>query len=353
MTSRTKRVTIRDIAKELGVTAMTVSRALNDKPDISPETKQRVIETAKRLEYVQSALGRGLASGYTKAIGCVVTTLTDPFIGRIVEGIEDIAREAGFALIVTTSQPDPARQISAINTLSAYRVAGIIVLCSRVQPDYLTELVKLDTHIVLINSELSSEQSNLAENSVRINDVYAAKSAVSHLIELGHVRIAHLKVADGSTSGQARWAGYKQTLAEHGLAYDPALTIETESSEQGGAEATRKLLDLEPRPTAIFCYADQIAVGALATLRQAGLDVPHDMSVVGIDDIAIASWVSPPLTTVRQPTRRMGRMAMKMVLRQLEGKPPLGDIVMPGELIIRESSGPPSTTPTGIVRAAK
>ena len=344
MARRANRVTIRDIAKELGITAMTVSRALNNKPDISPETKQRVIETAKRLEYVQSALGRGLASGYAKAIGCVVTTLTDPFVGRVLEGIEELAREAGFALIVTTSQPDPERQMSAINTLSAYRVAGIIVLCSRVQPAYLAELMKLDAHIVLINSELSSQQSNLAKNSIRIDDACAAKSAVSHLIELGHRRIAHLTVADGSASSQARWAGYKQTLEEHGLEYDPTLTIETESSEHGGAEATRKLLGLKPRPTAIFCYEDQIAVGALAALRQAGLKVPHEISVVGIDDIAIAAWVSPPLTTVRQSTRKMGRMAMKMVLRQLEGKSALGDIVTPGELIIRESSAPPPAT---------
>ena len=341
MARRVNRVTIRDIAQELGITAMTVSRALNNKSDISPETKQRVIETAKRLGYVQSALGRGLASGYTKAVGCVVTSLTDPFVGRILEGIEGLARDRGFALIVTASQPDPERQMSAINTLSAYRVAGIIVLCSRVRPAYLAELMKLDTHIVLINSELSSQQSNSAKNSIRIDDIGAAKSAVSHLIELGHRRIAHLTVADGSASSQSRWAGYKQTLEEHGLECDPALTIETESSEFGGAEATRKVLGLQPRPTAIFCYEDQIAVGALAALRQAGLKVPQEMSVVGIDDIAMAAWVSPPLTTVQQPTHKMGQMAVKMVLRQLEGKSALGDIVTPGELIIRESSAPP------------
>jgi DNA-binding LacI/PurR family transcriptional regulator len=339
---KSKRITIRDIAQELGVTPMTVSRALNDRPDISPETKQKVIETARRLEYVQSALGRGLASGYAKAVGCVVTTLTDPFVGRILEGIETLAQEAGFAMIVTTSQPDSERQAAAIDTFSAYRVGGIIVMCSRVQQLYMPQLVKLKSPLVLINSE----EARPGASSIRIDNVHVAKLAVSHLIELGHRRIAHIKVRDGAASGYERWLGYKQTLEAHDLVCNPALTVETENSEEGGAGAATDILNLKPRPTAIFCYNDRTAVGALTAIRRAGLSAPQDISVAGIDNSQFAAWVSPALTTVRQPARQMGRMAMAMVLERLAGQGQVEDIVLPGELIVRESTAlPPVAVP--------
>lgn len=338
MRRKFNRVTIRDIAQELGITAMTVSRALNNKPDISPETKERVIETARRLQYVQSALGQGLASGYARAVGCVVTTLADPFAGRILEGIESVAREAGFALIVVTSQADPERQrMTIVDTFNAYRVGGIVVMCSHFQQQYFSDLIKLKSPIVLINSEGATA----GANSVRIDEIHVARLAVTHLVELGHRRIAHLKVAADVISGQARWVGYRQTLIDHGLPCDDTWTIETENSEVGGAAATRQLLELDPRPTAIFCYNDRTAVGALAALRQAGVNVPAAMSVVGVDNTPVAEWVTPPLTTVRQPARQMGRLAMERILQILRGESEMKDIVLPGELIIRESTAPP------------
>ncbi|GIK37293.1 MAG: LacI family transcriptional regulator [Chloroflexota bacterium] len=338
MRRKFNRITIRDIAQELGITAMTVSRALNNKPDISPETKERVIETARRLQYVQSALGQGLASGYARAVGCVVTTLADPFAGRILEGIESVAREAGFALIVVTSQADPERQrMTIVDTFNAYRVGGIIVMCSHFQQQYFSDLIKLKSPIVLINSEGATA----GANSVRIDEIHVARLAVTHLVELGHRRIAHLKVAADVISGQARWVGYRQTLIDHGLPCDDTWTIETENSEAGGAAATRQLLELDPRPTAIFCYNDRTAVGALAALRQAGVNVPAAMSVVGVDNTPVAEWVTPPLTTVRQPARQMGRLAMERILHILRGDGEMKDIVLPGELIIRESTAPP------------
>lgn len=344
MGRKSKRITIKDIAKELGVTPMTVSRALNNRPDISPEMKARVMATAKRLGYVQSALGRGLASGYAKAIGCVVTTLTDPFVGRILEGIETVAQEAGFAMIVTTSQPDPDRQAAAIDTFNAYRVGGIIVMCSRVQELYMSQLVKLNSPIVLINSEEASYDTN----SVRVENLDMAQLAVNHLIELGHRQIAHIKVDDGSASSHQRWLGYKQTLEAHGLAVDPALTVPGENSEEGGAEAARQLLKVTPHPTAIFCYNDPTAVGALSAVQQAGLETPGDVSVVGIDNAPISAWMTPSLTTVRQPARQMGRIAMELVLKRLDGTSDVEDIVLPGELIVRQSTAPP---PAGQITA--
>jgi DNA-binding LacI/PurR family transcriptional regulator len=151
-----------------------------------------------------------------------------------------------------------------------------------------------------------------------------------------------LKVAADVVSGQARWVGYKRTLAEHGLPYDERLTVETENSEAGGATATCQLLELDPRPTAIFCYNDRTAVGALARLHQTGVKVPEEMSVVGVDNTPLAEWVAPPLTTVRQPARQMGRMAMEIILTILGGKTEINDVILPGELIIRKSTAPPT-----------
>ncbi len=332
------RITVKDIARELGITAMTVSRALNDRPDISLETKQKVMKTAERLGYVQSALGRGLASGFAKAVGCIPTTLTDPFMGRILEGIEERAQEDGFALIITTSQPNPHRQLAAINTFRAYRVAGVIVMCSRVEKLYLANLAGLKTPIIVINDESSS----LHAHSVRVDDRKVAQLAVSHLAELGHRRIAHITVADEMASGRVRCEGYRQTLAEYGLDYEPALVMSTDNSEDGGAKAARELLALPFRPTAVFCYNDRTAIGALAAFQQAGLTLPQDMSVVGVDNTQAAAWVSPSLTTVRQPARQMGRMAMEMVLELLAEEAARKEVIIPGELIVRHSSAPPA-----------
>lgn len=332
------RITVRDIARELGITAMTVSRALNDRPDISVETKQKVVETAQRLGYVQSALGRGLASGFAKAVGCIPTTLTDPFMGRILEGIEERAQEDGFALIITTSQPEPQRQLAAINMFGAYRVAGVIVMCSRVEKLYLANLAGLNTPVIVVNDESSSPHAH----SVRVDDRTVAQLAVSHLLDLGHRRIAHITVADEMASGRIRFEGYRQTLSEFGLSYEPAFVVYTDNSEEGGAKAARQLLTLQSGPTAVFCYNDRTAIGALAAFQQAGLTLPQDMSVVGVDNTQAAAWVSPSLTTVRQPARQMGRVAMEMVLELLAEQTGRKEVIIPGELIVRHSSAPPA-----------
>lgn len=335
------RVTMKDIAQELGVTVTTVSRALNDKPDISPETKGLVLQTARRMGYVQSALGRDLASGYMKAIGCVVTTIADPYLERVLEGIENSAQEAGYAVIIATSQADPDREATIIDMLLGYRVAGIVSTSSWITQSHLSKLTDLNVPIVLVNSEEPSPQTT----SIRIDDSQVAKLATEHLIKLGHRRIAHITVPDRSVSSRARLAGYERSLEGHGIAYDPALVIETDESEHGGAEALQRLLQVEPRPepqpSAVFCYNDQMAIGALAASHRVGLRVPEDISVVGVDDIAVSAWLEPSLTTVRQPLRRMGHMAMEMMLNLLDDRSKVKDVMIPGELVVRESTAPP------------
>ena len=340
MPRRPSRVTMKDIARELNVTVTTVSRALDDKPDIAPATKRRVLDAARRSGYVKSALGRGLATGYVRAVGCVLTAFTDPFVGCVLEGIEDVAREAGFALIIASSQASEEHEIKAIDDFDAYKVAAIIVLGSRVQQLHMARLMSLRSPTVLINSEDLRSYAR----SVRIDHVAAAKKAVAHLVALGHRRIAHISVAEESTTQSQRYLGYRQALEEQGLSYDPTLCVRVEDSERGGAEGARALLQLELRPTALSCFDDRIAIGAISALNQAGLSVPHDMSVIGIDDIPVAAWLSPPLTTVRQPLRETGQKAMEMALRLLAGEE-TGEIVLESELIVRGSTAaPPDNT---------
>ena len=338
MVRSTKHPTLTDIARELNVTLTTVSRALNDKPDISPETKQRVIEVARRLGYVQNALGRGLVAGYVKAVGCVLKTTADPFVVRVLEGIEQLAQEQGFAVFIGTSQLDMQRELALLDMFGAYRVAGVVVISSREGQLYLPGHTRLRSPIVLINREVPDSDIT----SIRIDDAQATRLALTHLLDLGHRRIAHITLPDEIPSSRARRAAYKQILEEHGIQYDPACVVETEESESGGFAAAQHLQAVRPMPTAIFCYNDQTALGALAGLRQSKLRVPDDVSVVGIDDVIMAEWVSPPLTTVRQPAREMGRMAMTMILKLLAGEPlEETNYVVPGNLIVRESTAVP------------
>lgn len=200
---------------------------------------------------------------------------------------------------------------------------------------------------------VSSDELSAGAKSVRVDNHAGARLAVSHLIELGHRRIAHISVRrhpsqDRSLSAgqltlesQQRYAGYQKTLADHGLIFDPARVVAVGDDEMGGLDGARQLLDIKPRPTAIFCFSDRVALGAISAINQAGLRVPHDISVVGFDDLPVAGWVSPPLTTVRQPLRAMGRAAMEMVFGMLADHSCPDEEVFPCELVVRGSTASP------------
>jgi len=328
--------TMRDIAQELGVTITTVSRALNGKPDVSDETRSRVLETAERVGYIHSALGRGLAAGYINAVGCIVTSVTDPFAAGILDGVEAAAQDAGLAVLIATSHGDPDKELFAVNTLRSFRVAGIISTSSQLAIPQLERLRQANSPMVLINTEATE----LMAGSIQIDNDAAACSAVSHLYQLGHRCIAHISCSDGSASSIARHRGYSAALAAHGLDYDPALVVSCEDSVQGGERVVADLFGSGARPTAIFCYNDRIAIGALSGLRQAGIGVPEDVSIIGVDDIEMATWVIPSLTTIRQSSHAMGAAAMKMMLQMRAGTADVMDIVIPSELIERESTAP-------------
>jgi DNA-binding LacI/PurR family transcriptional regulator len=325
---------IKDIARLAGVSHCTVSRALHHSPLISPKTAERIREIAKRSGYVPNAVARSLVSRSTHTVGVVVTTIADPFIGEVVEGIELTANEHGYSVILANSNADPEREMKVVDGFSQRRVDGILVAASRVGALHDKRLAGANVPIVLINNQHPGDFAH----SVGIDNVAASRELVRHLLDLGHRRIAYIGDRLGYQSDAERFAGYRAMLKLARQKVAPELVIRGDGKPEEGERAAMQLLQLPEPPTAIFCYNDMTALGALRAAGTCGLRVPDDVSIAGFDDLFVASFTSPPLTTIRQPKREMGRRAMSILLQLLAGEEPESRIVLPGELIVRGST---------------
>ncbi len=332
-----KQVSIKDIARAAGVSHPTVSRALRNSPLVNRETAELIRQTAAEMGYRPNAVARGLVTRKTKTIGVAVTTIADPFIGELVSGIEETANDHGYSVILASCGADPDREVRVVHSLQERQVDGILVTASRVGVLYVPLLSQMKVPIVLVNNQYPGE----FVYSVVIDNVAASQKAVRHLIELGHRRIAYLGDQFGLQSDTERVTGYREALESTDHPFLPELVVHADGSPDGGRQAMEKLMVLPSPPTAVFCYNDMSAVGALRAIRSRGLRVPSDISLVGFDDLFIASYVDPPLTTVRQPKRSMGRMAMEILLRLFSNDQPETQVKVQGDLIVRESTGPP------------
>jgi DNA-binding LacI/PurR family transcriptional regulator len=332
-----KQISIKDIARAARVSHPTVSRALRNSPLVNQETAERIRQIASQMGYWPNAVARGLVTKRTGTIGVVVTTIADPFIGEVVSGVEEIANDHGYSVFLANSNADPAREIKVVQSFQERRVDGILVAASRVGALYVPLLSQLKVPIVLINNQHPDE----FVHSVVIDNVPASVKAVQHLIQLGHQRIAYMGDQFGFHSDTERFAGYRQALALADYPFLPELVVHGDGKPEGGEQAMEKLLALPARPTAVFCYNDMSAIGALRRIRAHGLRVPDNISLVGFDDLFIASYTDPPLTTVRQPKQPMGRMAMEIMLKLLSEGHHETIIRMQGELVVRESTAPP------------
>jgi DNA-binding LacI/PurR family transcriptional regulator len=333
-------VSIKDIAKAAGVSHSTVSRALADSPLVSTETKARVQQLASEMGYSPDAQARSLVMGRTQSVGVVVTTITDPFIAEIVQAVEQTAHNFDYTVILATSNAEPEREIAAVEMLRSKRVDGLIVTSSRVGVLYQEHLDRLGVPVVLINSQ--QEQSGSYTFSVSVDNQHGGCLATRHLIDLGHRRIAYVTGPADHSDDLDRLAGYRDALQLAGLLFDPLLVIPGTGRADGGEAALPHLMSRQDRPTAAFCYNDMTAIGLISAARRAGLAVPADLAVVGFDDIAFASYVSPSLTTIAQPIPDMGKRAMGMVLDLILGshgaRGEIANILVRGELVVRDSS---------------
>ena len=335
------RVSIKDIAKAAGVSHSTVSRALSDSPLVSMETKERIQLLAQEMGYSPDAQARSLVMGRTQTLGVVVTTIIDPFIAEIVQSIENTAHNCGYSVILASSHADREREIAAVKMLHSKRVDGVIVTSSRVGALYQDHLDSLAVPVVLLNNH--SEQRGPYTFSISVDNRRGGYIAATHLAELGHQRIAYVRGAADHSDDLARLAGYQQALSDAGVSADPSLVIPSTGRVEGGACALPALLQLPHRPTAVFCYNDMTAVGLMRAAREMNVSIPQDLAVVGFDNIPLASYVEPALTTVAQPKGEMGQRAAEMVLELVlqggQGGGVVSNVVVQGELIVRESSG--------------
>ncbi len=337
-----QQVSIKDIARAANVSHPTVSRALSHSPLVKGETAERIRQIAASLGYRPSAIARSLATKKTKTIGVVVTSIADPFIADVVSGIEETANDHGYSVFLANSNANPDREVKVVHSFHERRVDGIIVTASRVGALYVPLLSQLKVPIVLINNQHPDEPDEFIY-SVMIDNIKASTQVMKHLLGLGHRRIAYIGDQAGFQSDTERFAGYRQALACAGYPFLPELVVHGDGKPEGGRQAMEKLLALPTPPTAVFCYNDMSALGALRALYAHGINVPDDISLVGFDDLSIASYISPLLTTVGQPKQQMGRMAMETMLKLISGVDTKANIKVEGELIIRESTAPPKS----------
>ncbi len=336
-TKRTRRQpSIKDIARIAKVSHPTVSRALQNSPLVNAKTAAKIRKIAEDAGYRASAVARGLVTRRTKTIGLVVTTVNDPFAGEVaLLGIEKAANEHGYSVFLANSDAEPERERRMVQTFAEQRVDGIVVTSSRVGAEYLPMLADLMVPIVLVNDQYPGE----FMHSVMIENVQGARAAAEHLIALGHRRIAYVGDLSGYQSDTERLAGYKQALAEAGIAFAPELAVKGDGKPAAAIEGVNALLALEQPPTAICCYNDMTALGAMRAIATRGLRVPDDISVTGFDDLFFAAYLDPPLTTVHQPMRRMGQMAMENLLKLMQGGEPVEQARVEAKLVVRASTG--------------
>jgi len=332
-----KPASIKDIARLARVSHSTVSRALSNSPLVHPKTAQKIRRIARQAAYRPSAAARSLVTRRSFTIGVVVTNIADPFVAGVVDGIEQTAEAHAFSVFLANSGAEPDREMRVVRSFEERRVDGIIVAASRVGARYADLLAHMRVPIVLLNNQHASRFAH----SVMISNVEASREATRHLLDLGHRRIAYIGDREGYQSETERFTGYKQALESAGLRLQRQLVAQGDGRPGAAKLAMANLLALPHPPTAVFCYNDMSALGAIREIRDRGLRVPADISIVGFDDLYISRYLDPPLTTVRQPMRQMGSIAMRTLLDILAEVNSEHDIKVPGELIVRGSTAPP------------
>lgn len=309
-------VTIKDIAREVGVSPSTVSRALSDSPLISEKTKQRVKQVAQKLGYERNELARGLVKGSSGAVGLVVPDITNPFFADIAWGVGEIAHRFGCGVILCNTAEKAEREASYIRLLRRKRVDGLILTSVTVEDPYLQELAQSKTPFILVSRLCRSVDASY----VVVNDKAGARLALEHLVELGHERIGFVGGPPDVQSSQDRMAAYLAVLREHGLTKQEEWTCYADFTQAAGREAGRRMLCLPTRPTAVFAANDVTALGVLEAAEELGFRIPADLSLVGYDDITYASLPRIQLTTVAQPAFEMGQIAAEWLLSVIEGR---------------------------------
>ena len=327
---------IKDVAREAGVSVATVSRVFNDSELVSHDTRALVRDVAGRLKYWPNGAARSLITSRTHAIGVLLPDLYGDFFSELIRGIDVAARREGFHLLVSGSHADTQALIAALRSMRG-RIDGLVVMAPDIDAAAAIHDAAAGSPVVVLDPGLGVT----ACDTISIANQDGAFRMVRHLIGLGHRRVATITGPSGNIDAQQRVAGYRAALAQAGIAHDMALEIEGDFTEPSGFHAVETLLALEPRPTSVFFGNDYMAIGALAALSRARVRVPEDIAIAGFDDIAMARYLTPALTTVHVNLIEFGARAIKRLLEVRDGAS--GDAprheVVGTELIVRRSCG--------------
>jgi LacI family transcriptional regulator len=332
----TKRPTINDIAKRVGLSKASVSRALNGKQDVDPATRKRVLKLAAQMGYVPSASARALSNGRSSSLGLLVPTLTWPWILEVLRGVAEEIEPSGYSLILyTTAEGEESERAFMSQVVPAGAVDGLVLVIPLGMLDYIERLAEGGLPIVAVDDR--GHYPDLP--TVATTNVEGGRTATRHLIEQGRQRIAMLNGPRDFGCDRDRLDGYKSALKDAGLRFDPRRVTDSDFKETGGASAMTKLLAADPQLDGVFVANDMMAFGAMRALRDAGRRVPDDVAVVGFDDLPASAFTHPPLTTVRQPLYEMGRTAAAMVMAAVRGETIQKRIELQTSLVVRASSG--------------
>jgi len=332
-------VTIRDVAREAGVSMSTVSHVINATRFVAPETEQLVRAAIDRLGYTPNGIARALKGNRTRTLGMIVTASSNPFFAHVIHGLESVSSDRGYSLILCNTDDEPDKQLRAFEALHNRRIDGLAVLTSNADPGFLDNVQARAPALPLL---LLDTDPHPGACTVTDDSVMGGRLAARLLAERGFRRIACITGPGRHPRSRARLAGLVEELGKAGLTLEPGLLCEADLTIAGGYAAAASLLDGEEPPEAVFAFNDLMAAGVLRAAAERGLAVPDRLSVLGYDDIELAAYLTPPLSTIRQSAGLLGARAAELLIDHLEDGRPLPDLLtLPPDLVLRASVGWP------------
>jgi LacI family transcriptional regulator, galactose operon repressor len=335
--SMKKRATLKEVARKAGVSLGMAGRVLGNYGSYSKATQQKVRAAARAVQYSPNTIAKALKTRLTKTAGVLISDITASFWTTMVRGIQDRAGRDGYSIIVCNSDEESHSEKASLTALMERSIDGLIICPTLGNYSALKKLSRAGTPMVFVDRKVAG----IKAPSIRVDNRAGAREAVSYLAGLGHRRIAVIKGINGVETSEERYAGYAEALAAHGLSVRPSLVKEGRFSKNPAFEATRELLSMKSRPSAIFVCNELMASGCMLALKEAGVVIPQEMSLIVFDDPVWAAYTSPPITGMSQPSYTMGILAFDYLLNQIS-KPKanaqrMDDVVLKTTLVIRES----------------
>ena len=340
-------MSIHEVAKRARVSIATVSRTINGVPTVTPQLSRRVWKVIEELGYYPNTQARALVSGRSRIFGLIVSEITNPFFPEIVQGFEDMAVQHNYEVLLTSTVYDAGRMVHCVRRMIERRVEGVAIVTFGMEEALFADLKSRNVPLVFI--DVGPPLARIS--NIRIDYLHGIRQAVQHLAALRHERIAFLSGPLTLKSAVARQRAFSQSMEEIGLGVDPMYLFEGNHTMEGGIAGMRRLLALPKRPTAVICSNDMTAIGAMRESYDEGVHIPQDLSVVGFDDIRLAQFVTPPLTTVKMSQTEIARLAFNALLAEVQRKSPVptgSEYVLKTSLVLRDST---AMAPNGLGRA--